>query len=571
MMNLRTNKAQHFAGCIWVLAYILLGIVSLWVWNPHFEESFSQWKLIMGMCQSYTQLYTHFNDTFLLQYVFEWLYGINPNVSWFPIFLWLVSYAASGGILYVLWQYGLQQKAPVWPTFAWLLAALVLLSANWLWIHHNRAAFLVGLWGVLWLVYTLRSHCNRPPLVTIAGSFILVCLSIMLRAEAGIVVTLFLLPSVLLIETPAKKYLIWRCLPVLPVAFALGYFLIQAENNPDFRWQLEPDVEYELMERKNLKPLTPAATSADSMRLHALTQWMLADIQKNNVAYIRSLINKPDTRLHRYLFFLFPSSHRAAVPAFQKRLGDFCRAHTIFFALVCGLLLTPVTPLWHRQRLHMVLFAIVATGLIAASFTINQYNRITQPLMAITFCWLLYLWIGSFGHTTAKTTLWQRLLRSGVALLALFYTGISLRSHTNTAVAENRLEAQIENRLNTVLASQPQRKWVLTAANYTAYKTPALQPFTGFGNKTLLLTEIGQYSANPAFLATGAKLTGCPKTDFKCRMQFVDKHKSEIIFISNQKRLKLYEQYMQAVYGVRLNWSTAPRIHLADDTYFWLP
>lgn len=570
-MNLRTKKAEYIAGYMLLSAYVLLGIVSLRVWKPHFEESFSQWKLIMGMCGTYTQNYHHFNDLFLLQALFEWLYGVNPATSWFPLSLWLVSYLASGGILYVLWKYGMQQKAPVWPTFVLSLASLGLLSVNWLWIHHNRTAFLVGLLGALVLVSKLNSNDKRPPLLWIAGSFILVCLSILFRAEAGIVVTLWLLPSVLFMGTPAKRYWVWRGLPALPVAFAVGYFLIQAENNPDFRWQLEPDVEHELMDRKNLLPSTEAVTLADSARQYALTQWMLGDVQKNNAAYIRSLINKPDTWIHRYLFFLFPSSRQAPVPTFQERLSGFAGAHAMFFALLCGLLLTAAGPLWYRKRMHMVLFAVAAMGLLAGSFTVNQYTRITQPLQAITFCWLLFLWIGTYGQSPVTPALWQRFVRTGVALLALLYTGTCLLSHTNTATAENRLEAQIENRLNTVMASQPQRKWVLTAANYTAYKTPALQPFTGFGNKTLLLPEIGQYSANPAFLATGAKLTGCPKTDFKCRMQYVDKHKSEIIFVSTEKRLKLYEQYMQAVYGVRLDWSTAPRIHLAGDTYFWLP
>lgn len=571
-MHQIATPSEKLAGRLLLLSYLLLGAVSLWVWNPHFEESFSQWKLIMGMSQSYTRNYTHFNDTFLLQHVFEWLYGVNSAISWFPLALWLVSYIASGAIFYLLWRYSRQRQTPLLLTFLLLLAAMVLLSANWLWIHHNRTAFLVGLWGSLLLVYGVRNTQKPTRWKWAAGSLFLIGLSMLFRAEAGVAVTLLLLPSVLYIYITVPSRWTWGLLPLLPVALALCYFFYQAENNPDFRWRLEPDVEHELMDRHNHAPFTPHATWADSVRQYAVAQqWMLGDVQKNDAAYIRSLINKPDTRIHRYFFFLLATTGPTYTPPLLHRFAGFAEANTLFLLLLGFLFLTAAGRWWCAARLHMALFGGIVLVLLAGSFTVHQFNRITQPLLAVTFCWAMFLWLHSFNATNTTFGIGQRLIRAALMVLAIVYIGYSFTKHTYTARAENRLEALIEKRLHTVLQKYPQRKWVLTAANYTAYKTPALQPFTGFGNKTLLIPEIGQYSANPAFLQTIANLTGCPPTDFKCRMQFIDAHKSETIIIATEKRLHLYETYMQAVYGVQLNWSSAPRIHLAGDTYFWLP
>jgi hypothetical protein len=394
----------------------------------------------------------------------------------------------------------------------------------------------------------------------------------MFRAEAGIAVSLLLLPSVVYICAKVRTGVVWGLLPALPVTLALGYFFYQAETSSDFRWQLEPDVEHELMDRRNLAPLHAQATGADSARQYAVAlNWMLGDVEKNNATYVRSLINKPATWAHRYLFFMYPSAAQVPGLSFGQRVIGFLQVHCIYFILLLGLLLTAAGSLAGVKRLHMALFVAGALLLLASSFTVNQYNRITQPLMAVTFCWALYLWIGSFSKTTMAAVPSQRLWRVVLMACTVLLTGYTLHSNHQTAYTENQLEAQIESRLNRVLQNHPQRTWVVTAANYTAYKTPALQPFTGFGNKSLLLPEIGQYSANPFFLSTIAQLTGCPPTNFECRMQFINNHKSEVIIIANKRRLQLYEYYMQAVYGLNLNWSNSPRIHLADDTYCWLP
>jgi len=132
-------------------------------------------------------------------------------------------------------------------------------------------------------------------------------------------------------------------------------------------------------------------------------------------------------------------------------------------------------------------------------------------------------------------------------------------------------ELMLQQTIDSVISSHAERKYVAVIGDFTVFNTGVFVPFTGFGDKQLILTELGQYSRNPEFLEAISKHTGCEGKDFKCRVAFIDKHRSEFIIVAKRKRLLLYKQYLKSVYNYDVDFSRSKSLLLQDEIYFWLP
>ena len=553
-----------------LLSCALTGAWYLFVTKPHFEESFSQWKLIMALSGSYTRHYHHYNDLLVWQPVFEWLYCINARIPWFPLALFLFSLVSIVLISVSLFRLGKSYSVPL----IWLLPLLfflsALLSVNLLWVHHNRAAFLMCASAIIYFTSTLLL-APQPPKLRMLDALLWFTGGLLLRIEAGTASTLVLLPSAVWIIRRYRAPLIGLIAAASFLMIAVwGVYIFETACSNDFRFRLEPDVEYELMDRMNFVPLSAMKTTADSCRYQAVKNWMLGDVRLNNAPFIRSLINKPPGMVHRWLFFLFPtdSPHQdfLTIQNIFKLLAQNASVYLLLLILA-GIAISAAR--WSAS-FHLLIFAVMATALIAASFSVNDYNRVVQPLTGVVACWsVLLFFTGIRFHALSSVYKW------GGIPIAVFLSVAGCKLHydnTINARALNASEAAIQARLDHAINHYPERKYIVLAGDYfTAMQTPALSPFLGFADKILLLPEMGQYSNNRSYLETIGKKTGCAGEDFLCRMAFIEKNKRSMLLIARERRLKLYESYMKGVYGFNMRLSDAPREILTDETFFWMP
>lgn len=565
---------SHRARGVLALVAILLAqfIFYFFITKPHFEESFSQWKLLMGLSGSYTKSYHHFNDLFLWQWVFEWLYALNAGISWFPVALFLFSWISIAILALSLFWLGAARGVPV----IWLLSALFFLSAllgsNLLWIHQNRAAFLMCA-SAITLFTSLSLLKTAQPLKGFlkAGAFLWFVGGLLLRVEAGTAVAVLLLPSAAWLLRNTGKQLLQLGAPAALIALLLSYYFFQITTSKEFYFQIEPELEYELKDRANVIPLSAMKTSADSARYEAVAQnWMLGDVRLNTVQYMRSLANKPTDMKHRLLFFLYPSQNREKQLLQWSDIRNVLRGSALPFALMLTLLLLSLVLKKKEQALHIGLFMAAALILLAATFSVNAYNRVLEPLTGIALCWSMLLFLAALPDRYETGKKLNRII--AVAMLLLVVTSF-VRQYQYYRKAEglNKEEAHIENRIEQAIAAHPERNYFMTAVDFTFLQSPALHPFTGFHNKTFILPEIGQYSGNHYFLKTIGSITGCAGDDFVCRMQFIEANKKQTLIVGKERRLKLYERYMKHVYDVEMNLTSGVREPLAGDTYFWLP
>lgn len=554
-----------------IRVFIFVVLVAILITSPfiigsHHDGNGFLWVLIFGESGNYMADFNRFNDFNFIDRLIEFGVMLNYNFPWYALVAFAISLFASLGLLFILYQL-IRIHFQLWFGTAVMLFCGFVLWGSLTFVHYNRAAFLISFLSILSILslqlYPLTVVHSRMLLIV---SWLLFLLGICLRAEAAVVVLIMAIPLIGLVWYKKTKRVLASVVPVFFVVIAFwGYYLYTISTSTEFYYNIEPEIEYEIMDRKNVVPLAQMLNGADSVRYLAATSWFLGDVEQVTPKFMRGIIQKPKDITHKYFFFSTTNFFSRFNPQILWQLKYY------WWWLLLLLLLPLYLFLAGANKTYVaVLMAFYAIGgvLLFQSLTISALPRVVEPVLAVLATG------GAWVGLQAKTPHAQRgiaKILAGVLLLLSICIGVNVFCHQQKLAARATAAEQKLNRIAHDFLFNHNRKYVLLTGDWSIVNTGFWKQYEGFKNKTLLLFEAGQFSANPAFLSTNARLTGCPPTDFKCRIQFADTHKNETIFIATEKRLKLYETYMQAVYGVQLNWSSAPRIHLAGDTYFWLP
>lgn len=548
---------------------ILFLVCELWI-RPHFEENFSLWKLWMYASDGYTKGFHHLNDVILWQELLEFLTLHMPGVAWFPLFVLFFSFASVLIIGNSLLFLARKKGYPYLFIFALLIALITQLMVNWFWVHQNRVAFLMC-GAALSVIMAINGTDMEARLKR----------NIFLGAVLWFVGGMFFRPEVatatLVILLPGYVIYFWKNLKAGFFSYALfgtflclffGFFFLKIQYSEDYYYQTEPDVEYEIVDRRNVVPISQMKTAEDSAKYMAVTQyWMLGDVEKTNPEFIRSVIDKPPGFFSRFLFFLrpSPSAHKQFVniDAWFGLLKVNWKSSALYGLLV---ILIFIGSGW-RRALAVSFFFMVSTLLLSFSFSINGYNRIVEPLLALIGCVGVFLLFAGSSFAASKKIL---SLGAVLSVLSLLYLGNELYAAKQRSSQLAVWEAARKQQVDTVMAD-PTRQYVVVLLEQAAFNTSdALQVFEGFNGKKMILPELVQCSANAGFLQKTTQMTGCPGTDFLCRIKFIKERASETIIIGTKERVEFYDYYMKAVYGFETDFSSAPAILFEGDVYFWL-
>lgn len=573
-----TNYGQqlHFSNNYlkWLLAilWLCLGGFYFFVCKPHFEESFSQWKLIMGLSESYTKNFHKFNDLFLIQYFFEALYAWNERVPWLPLVLFSLSFASIGIITKFLFTATFVRTQNSLLVFAFVFLVMALLCSNLLYIHHTRTSFLLTLCGWLVLISAESEKIiyKTKLVVTKFFALVIIALGVLFRPEAGIVMSSVIGVSLLFSD---RRVLIRSRYVSLAIAGCLGliiYFGYECLNSDSFYYQLEPDVEYEVVNRRNVIDPPANESVADKYRRMAITQyWMLGDVKLNDAGFVRACLDKPTTLLHRFGFFLFPSKSATNDTAPESGAWIHKVAYAVLLMLILLEAIAVFKTAFRKVPLHFLSvvfwFAVLFWGMAA----ISRYNRVVEPFLVATIIW-------SWWFNAAHVPVFKAKLLKGFAavVVAVLLAFIGLMVHAkNYDVAQqlNHSEEHVDQVVRQVISEHPERDCVVMAYDFVVNQNSALKPFNGFSGKKLLVVEYAQFSANPDFLHASAVVTGCAEGDFNCTMSFIENNKDRMIVIGKEYRLKFYEDYMKFVYATEFNVTSGQKVPLAEDAFFWLP
>lgn len=565
MLPLRTLKIGVLLPAVTVCALFIIAFYILWMVTPHFEDHFAMYKMFIYETNTGLTFNFHYmNDIMGWETLLGKIQKALPSISW-----WSVAVLASV-IFPVAMLMGMLGRTAVrsqFPISVWVMLCMfvfIFFIWNIFWVHHNRAAFSLAALGVLGGI--LQPFKKNPVHGLIRMGWTLVFTAgICWRFEAGIVAFLLLSPLCLLSEELPIKLLLYKILlPALVVTGFIGVYIVKTNIQPDFYYTIEPEVEYELMNRRNIAPISTMQTAKDSMRYRAVNEhWMLGDIQQTNALFIRSLIPKPEGFIHRFFFFLKGSNR----PAPEAPVTEMVFTYGILllnFAVLLWLL-------WLQKRKRAMLFMLgyvaFAILLLSLSFRVDQLQRVTQPFLLLLSIAMFAIAVMRYRAVNARA-LWWTAAAVSILNIYLLVNELSLMRHYSVSLlqTEKNMRAQIAGHID---ASE--RRFVLPLMDFSIFNTGVFTPYNGFKGKRLLFYEFGQFSATPPLLQTIRNITACPGDDFKCRLEYLQQNRSDFIIISTPQRLAFMEEYARVMYGVELNMQLAQKVCLNDNVYLWFP
>jgi hypothetical protein len=555
-------KYSYQSKCI--LLYNLLlcffVVICLRFTTPNFEEEFFMWKIILSETQTFTKYYHHFNDVIVWQNVMQFLYAQFPSIPWFPlslVSLSVISYFITVNILLI---FAIKKKFSIPIITSMLIILQILYLPNILWLHHNRTSFLMA--GSALLLFSFKDYLSQNKIIISIFAFAWFISALCLRPEAAAAtLILFLIFNFLMIDDGIviafSKYSFFGIATFL--FFTFYFYKINFGN--EFYYNLEPDVEYNIVDNRNIIPLSFMKTKEDSAKYIAVAEnWMLADIMQIKPEFIRSLISQNKEK-HTADFDLLKLHLEKIFKLLQSNIG---------FALSLSIVIIYLLfAKQFRSIFGFILVIIIALLFISLSFIVNIYSRVVEPMLFLTSVYLFYLF---FQKTSKQYTLRHDIfayISIVVGCIVLFYYFIEYKQ---TSDSIKQKQQSIKNKLNTVFSEYAtKRKYVVVMFDYTFLNTGAFIPFTGFDEKDIFFTEIGVFSGNKEFLKAGAEISKCELYNFECKMKFLAKNKNKLIIFSKEKRQDLYNHYLKCIYNLDWNMKTGEKILLQDDSYIWLP
>lgn len=525
---------------------------------PHFDDMFCVWKLIMGESGSYTRNYNYSNDLLLLQYLFQWLYGLNPDFSWLPLSFILFTCLSFVLIFNTIVFVAKKSALNTFSVVALLLLVSLIFTPNLMWVHHTRTAFLMcGAALVLTQVTYIYIEDNRLRIYLSGFAVFWFIIGLLFRPEAAIAALLLFTPLLFILANyNLRQTLRQIAFPAMAVMIFIAYYSWNIHYNDSFYYQLEPDVEYEIMDRKNIVPLSDMKTLEDTAKYLAATNWMLGDVNKTTPEFLRSIINKKSS-----------SAYTLNIIKMEQSMFETLQGNKYFLLLVVASFIILFLTISFQKAIFATLWILFGLILLSLSFSINNYDRIVQPFLFIFSSGIVLVLFSCSSLSKKRTVVIILILLFATILLIPKSLSVMYKQSANLSNRENTLQQTI----NSIIYSHPERKYVAIIGNYFVFNTGVFKPFIGFGDKQLILTEIGQYSCNPEFLKAISKHTGCKGEDFKCRIKFIYKHRSEFIIIAKRQRLELYKNYLMSTYDYHIDFGKSKSQLLQDEVYVWLP
>lgn len=544
--GLRASPLSFYTVCI-VLAFWLavLGIDFILL-----QTGFSGASIFGNALVSGALLGTPYTEFYLKDFVgygilTTWLYEHFPQVAWLPVLflvLMLVSLLLPSCIIYERFNLLFGGKRVLGALL--LFAVVAIVNLNLVTLEHNRVAFLLMISG---LSIPLLYGPSTIPVKQVVYAAAMAVLAAFLRVEAAIGVFIVMGPVLLYgYRHHLQPLFKWLAMPAAVVGgYALCMF-IALEKSPLYYYQIEPDFEYELMDKNNIVPVSAMATAYDSIRYEAIGKyWFLGDSTHVPPQFIRSLIQKQNSMFDRYL----PSLQGKAFKSLTEKLW-LLAAQPVVWVFVLLVFIAATNCATAADRRWLLVWAVYTLGvLVVLVGSINQdiEPRIVEPVLtAATVCLLpLLLQLGGSGRSI-------RLVAGTLAVMVALLTQYHAR--------ERNLNMQLSGRQNQTFLAKVNELSVQYVGLFTYGELFNFAPsaFAGhkmFPGKTVLPLHLAQYSHTATLKSYLQKTTGCGEHKFDCLINFLITHKTRSAIIASPQAMAFLQQYMNIVYGIQLTYA----------------
>lgn len=317
---------------------------------------------------------------------------------------------------------------------------------------------------------------------------------------------------------------------IAPFCMALAvtlYLAWQINYSPLYHWQIEPDLEYLILEKHQIKPLAAMTTDADSLRYIAATSWFIADSVNLPPSFLENLV-VPSVR-----FFLQPQ-------IIYQQLKVFAFESPQSILLLCGLisLLFYHTLFWQQSRFRFLTIAALLLLVLFPSLTTKTVSRVLEPFL---FCIFL---VG----IALVPVYYKRYYSQFLLVLAFIASGISVAVVNKASTEQNANYFKAQQALNSI--SQKYSGYRVIIGDLQLFTHPVLSP-KPVSNLSFVPLEVAQVTYVPLMRTKLAEFfPECDFYDFGCRARSFSNKPT--IILADEQRLNLLRQWLQKFYNVRM-------------------
>jgi hypothetical protein len=321
--------------------------------------------------------------------------------------------------------------------------------------------------------------------------------------------------------------------------FAIGmttYFGIQMVQDDSFTRQVEPDIEYQILAKGNLVPLSEMTNAADSARYMMAQSWIVNDPEHISIAFLRSIIGHKENFSDRIFYA-------------GGKLGEMLLTNH-YYSLLIILILMLTAFLYHRypdnkEKLRrIILFYFFITSIVVGlTVLIKMEGRVWIPITLISL-WLSLSDLLPMYFISRKATLSGLKKVFAVSALLLIPSLYSISCSANAAKDTYQRNQLFTQELNNL----PEKALVLL--DISAVKLLYTSPFKDqFLRKDLkiLIHNLGTLSLTQQYSDYLRSYCHCDPSDYAAFYNYLY-HQKERYIIGYKYQLKLTEDYLKAVY-----------------------
>lgn len=556
MKKISSMKYVIYASVFWCIALIIDFLV--------IRVSFSNASIFGNALVSGALLNTPYTEFYLKDY---WLYGSvstflyqhYPHVAWLPVIFILLT------VLSLLWPTALlierwvQSPLKIRRTqFPVMLGAFFALNLSIVTLEHNRVAFILMASGLL---IPILKHGIPVGWKEVLYVVVVTLLSTFLRVEATIGTILVIGPILFYTyRFKIKELFKWMALPMLLVLVYAISLIVALEKSPLYYYQIEPDFEYELMDKNNIIPLSDMKTIEDSIRYEAIGRyWFLGDSVQIPPSFIRNLIQKNDATLSRYL----PSLQGNAFKSFNSKLHSLFK-QPIVWLFMAVILVAQLAYRFHKNFKWLILWAIYILFLLL--FVVGSINqeiepRITEPILGCALVALLPL---LFCQTICTNKI-VHILNGFVLVSSLGNQWIAYQRNVvmqQTGELNQAFLKKVNNHPAEYVA-------MLTYGNLFNFAPSAFATHKMLPSKKVLPLHLAQYSHSASLKSYISNLTGCNDNRFECILNFLIANKHRVVIVSSPASLEFLQRYAKLLYQVSFTYSVvSPDLRIGEEHVF---
>lgn len=426
--------------------------------------------------------------------------------------------------------------------FLLILLALLVLLEHIHTLQFSRVSIILCAAGGLLLfeasIKKIKLNSFKPVLI-----ILLWVTGLYVRVETALFCLAIIVPAFLLLRLWKQNHssgFLYLFLIVFPSLILSLYIVFAVKSSDKFYLQIEPNYEYEIMEKKNIIDISSMKSERDSLRYEAIKEGFWGDADINPASFIQSLIGEREGGV----YWKGKAEYQRLL---QLYINDY-RYHLWVYLFVCVFALGAVGMKSKRYLYSLFLYQIYGLLLlIFIAIQLKYTDRVNTSMLGMLIVIQIYF-LARFENTRFKALTYILLICLPMYLLMDYNLGIldvkrhELDSHRRVAkIINDKLKGRtliVNNEIITVLTNQFRP---LENMELTMYRR-------------VFMHDMLAYNTMSPYKEYLEKELGCEVENYGSLYRGYYEFDSNAVYVMHPQRKDFLENYLYKIHGIKMNW-----------------